>query len=128
MKIELFTLCDGAYNYNGKLTIVGTKEGFFVHSFPEKVSFNIAMKFLITPGQVVEKKLRLQFNDPENKLMPARLECNISAPFSKEESHISLAASIQGVPLEKDGVYKVAVLLDEEVLNEYNFFVKKRNA
>ena len=125
MKITLFTFCDGAYNYNGKLTIVGAKDGFHVRSLPEKVSFNIALKFVVLPHEILKGKLYIQFVDPESKFLPAKIECEIDVSSQDENNYISLAASMSGVPLEKEGLYKAIVSMETKACGEYDFFVKK---
>lgn len=44
MDIRVFTLCDGAYNYNGKLTIVGTVDHIKVPKVPTVGSIALAVK------------------------------------------------------------------------------------
>ena len=48
MKIEFFTFCDGAYNYDGRLTIVGTYDDIKAQSFPWKTNMSFALKLLVS--------------------------------------------------------------------------------
>lgn len=50
MTIELFSLCDGAYNYNGKLTIVGTLASLSPTSLPVRIKIGVAMRIRVENG------------------------------------------------------------------------------
>ena len=47
MVIELFTLSDGAFNYNGKLTIVGALTTINLESLPSRVKTALAMRMRV---------------------------------------------------------------------------------
>lgn len=128
MKIELFTLCDGAFNYNGKLTIVGALDGIRVHQVPSKETLNIAMKLLAQKNESVNSILTINIFNPDGTKIPSQISCKINIEPKDEISHISLAAVIQGVPFNQEGIYTIKVLLDQNQLDEYTFFVKRKSA
>ena len=128
MKIELFTLCDGAFNYNGKLTIVGTIDGIRVHQIPSKETLNIAMKLLAQKNEAVNSDLVIDIYNPDGIKIPSQVSCRINIEPKEEISHISLAAVVQGVPFNQEGVYTINVSLGQEKLEEYTFFVKRKSA
>ncbi len=125
MKIELFTICDGAFNYNGKLTIVGVTDGFKVHAIPIKISLSLAMRILIEMGECVIGPLKIILLDPQKKRIPVEITSDINVSAVTETSHISLATTIQGVPIEKEGIYSIIVQIKDQQLGEYSFFVKR---
>lgn len=118
MKVELFTLCDGAYNYNGKLTIVGTMDTFTVNSLPVSVGFGIAIRVLLLPEDEGSHILKVSFINPDGSNHPGELNVNFDAKSSVEPFHISLAANVNGLPFHQEGVHKVVISLDDEPVME----------
>lgn len=123
MKVELFTLCDGAYNYNGKLTIVGTMDTFTVSALPASVGFGIAIKVLLLPEDAGSHVLKVSFVNPDGSNHPGELNVNFDAKPSVEPFHISLAANINGLPFHQDGIHKVIVSLDDKSAIESSIVV-----
>lgn len=125
MKIELFSLCDGAYNYNGKLTIVGTLNGIAVPQLPAQIKVSLAMRMRVSQRDVGEKKMLIHFIDPDGKNLPVELAVNLNiVPTEEQESYITFAAEIQGLPLEKAGHHSVNVSIDSEQIGNYPFNVQ----
>jgi len=112
MKVELFTLCDGAYNYNGKLTIVGTVDTFTVSSLPKPINFGIAIRILLDPKDEGLHNLRISFRNPDGTVHPGELNVNFEAKQASESYHISLAAKVTELPFQSEGVHKAIVSLD----------------
>lgn len=126
MKVELFTLCDGAYNYNGKLTIVGTLDGINVHALPSQVNFGIALKLRQEEIDTGDRKLSLHFVEPNGVEIPAEISMNLALSEHQKDSHISAAVNIQGLPLKNEGEYNIKVNLDQITIGEYRFFVNTK--
>lgn len=125
MTIELFSLCDGAYNYNGKLTIVGTLNGIAVPQLPAQIKVSLAMRMRVGREDVGEKKMLIHFVNPEGKNLPVELAVKLNiVPTEEPESYITFAADIQGLPLEKEGHYRVNVSIDGEQIGDYPFNVQ----
>ena len=61
MDIRVFTLCDGAYNYNGKLTIVGTVDHIKVSKVPAIASIGLALKVTNIAGGGEKKRITIIF-------------------------------------------------------------------
>ncbi len=57
MEVRVFTLCDGAFNYNGKLTIVGTVDNIKVPKVPVLASIGLAVK--ISLGECASEKRQI---------------------------------------------------------------------
>lgn len=125
MTIELFSLCDGAFNYNGKLTIVGTLNGIAVPQLPAPIKVSLAMRMRVGREDVGEKKMLIRFVNPEGKNLPVELSVKLNiVPTEEPESYITFAADIQGLPLEKEGHYRVNVSIDGKEIGDYPFNVQ----
>lgn len=126
MNIELFTLCDGAYNYNGKMTIVGTLTNIGVPSIPINVQLGLAMKIQLDPEESGQKQMIIRFINPDGTNIPADLLIKLDIKPKKEISYISLAANIQNLPITQMGEMTVLVNIDDEILNEYHINVVEK--
>lgn len=127
MTVELFALCDGAYNYNGKLTIVGTLSDMEVASFPTKINIGIAIKIKLDPGETIGDDLAIRFYDSEESKLPADVNVVLDVRPMKGVSYISVAANVQGLPVEKNGGYKAKLIADEKIEAEYTFKVEQKH-
>lgn len=125
MTIELFSLCDGAYNYNGKLTIVGTLNGIAVPQLPAQIKVSLAMRMRVGREDVGEKKMLIHFVTPEGNNLPVELAVKLNiVPTEEPESYITFAADIQGLLLEREGHYRVNISIDGEQIGDYPFNVQ----
>ena len=126
MVIDLFTLCDGAYNYNGKLTIVGTLDTITVADAPAKVQFSIAMKLRFAPAEAGEHTLIVRIKDVNGKNIPPDMKLGLDIKPSDVNTIVSLAVNAQGLPFDKLGEYQVDVLVDDDVKGTYAFNLIKK--
>lgn len=128
MIIELFTLCDGAYNYNDKLTIVGSWTSIGVNEIPAKIPVGVAMRIRIDIGEKGTKKMKIQFLNPDNSIIPTDIVATLNIKQSKKTSYINLAAMIQGFPISQIGQHVVKVFVDDNLMAEYPLIVEKKEA
>ena len=126
MTIELFTLCDGAYNYNNKLTIVGSWTSISVNEIPTKSPVGIATRVRIEVGEKGKKEMKIQFFNPDNTIIPTDIVASLDIKQSKETAYINLAGTIQGLPITQVGQYFVKVMIDNDVMAEYPFVVEMK--
>ena len=126
MKVELFTLCDGAYNYNGKMTIVGTITNIGVPDVPISIPIGLAMKLQVDPNESGTKQLVISFVNPDGSNIPADLKIQLDIEAQKEVSYIALAANIQNFPIAQLGLMTIKVSIDGNLLNEYHINVLRK--
>lgn len=126
MKVELYALCQGAFNNNGQLTIVNTVDNFGVPAFPARISFGLALKFYILPEEEGEKVLSISILDEDNKSIIPPFPANMHIERLDRASHIAIALNLQNVLFEKSGKYDVHLELDGERLDNYAFEIDQR--
>lgn len=126
MNIELFTLCDGAYNYNGKLTIVGTLDVMNADSVPATVQIGIAMKLRFAPEETGKHKLTIRIINPEGGSIPPDFSLDLDIRPSEKGSQVALAVNAQGLSLDKFGDYTTKVFMDDEEKGSYSFTLIKK--
>lgn len=126
MNIELFTLCDGAYNYNGKLTIVGTLDVMNAESVPATAQIGIAMKLRFAPEESGKHQLTIRIINPEGDKIPPDFSLDMDIKPSEKGSLVALAVNAQGLSLDKFGDYTTKVFMDKEEKGSYSFTLIKK--
>lgn len=126
MKVELYALCQGAFNSNGQLTIVNTIDNFVVPTFPARVSFGLALKLYILPEEEGKKVLSISILYKDNKSIIPPIPANLHVERLDKASHIAIALNLQNVLFEKPGEYDVHLELDGERLDNYAFEIEQK--
>ena len=121
MKVELYALCQGAYNNNGQLTIVNTVDNFAVPEFPARISFGLALKLYILPEEEGDKMLTISIVDNQNKSIIPPIPTKLHIEHFKKASHVALALNLQNVLFEMAGKYVVHLELDGAKLDNFAF-------
>ena len=119
MNVLIFTLCDGAYNYNGKLTIVGTTDNIKVSKYPAFVSIGFAFKISFTPQETGAKNVSIRMlNHDGEDIMPIQQYPSIEPKTSKgADSRLCIGGNLQGIRFAEEGAYKVVVRVNN---NEFS--------
>ncbi len=125
MKVELYALCQGAYNNNGQLTIVNTVDNFGVPSFPARISFGLALKFYIRPEEEGDKTLAISIlNEKGTSIIPP-FPTSLHIERFDKASHLALALNLQNVLFEAPGEYIVHLELDGQRLDNFAFEIRQ---
>lgn len=117
MDIRVLTLCDGAYNYNGKLTIVGTSDNLKVLRVPCIASVGLAIKLVFPASEFGKKNVEITFkrsSDGQQVLPPLQFQTSIES--KGQEGYIVLAANINGLNIQETGKHVVEVNVDGNVV------------
>lgn len=124
MKVDLFTLCEGAHNNNGHLTIVHTSDAFNVESFPSRLSFGLALKIYIKAQEEGEHILKVSIIDKqtgESIIHP--IESRLHITKMDYASHIAIALNLQNVLFLHSGVYDIHLETEDKRLDDFAFEV-----
>ena len=115
MNIRVFTLCDGAYNYNGKLTLVGTIDNIKAPKYPNNADVSLAIKMSFLPNENGEKEVIIRFQDSEGKLLVPEIQSPKTKIESKgEEGRLVMVVDLHGLPIPHEGDYKVILAINNE--------------
>lgn len=116
MKVQIFTLCDGAYNYNGKLTIVGTIDNIKVPKVPSIASVGLAVKLLFPQEERGDKRITVRFKDASSNLIIPEISINSRDEGKKgEEEKIVIAGILNGLDIKDYGDYVVELDVNGKV-------------
>lgn len=115
MKIDIFTLCDGVYCYENKLTVVGAYDILYLQNLTATpVILNIAAHIIFDCSECGENTIRIEAEemDSKNKI----LELNNPLKIAKRE-HVNtgiLNVALTGVPVifPRTGKYKFSLIVD----------------
>lgn len=126
IKVELISLCQGAHNFEGHLTIVNTMDEFYVAELPVRISFGLAVKLYIQANLEGDKLLGITIVDKAtgNKILPT-IDSILHIEKLNKASHINIALNLQNVLFEKDGVYDIHLEIDGTRLDDFAFDVIK---
>lgn len=128
MKVELFTICEGAFNHRGHLTIINTKDRLSASALPCRISFGIALKFYADPGEVVHKKLAVSVLAPDrSKVFDPEFTTPVDIEGTELASHFAVAINLQNVLFAKFGTHNVHLELDGERFDDFSFEVGERS-
>lgn len=118
MEIEIFTLCDYAQEWNGKLFINGTFDMINARNFPTIIpACTIAGKLRFSTKESGLHFLKLKVVDPSGKDLIKPIEGEINVPNvaqNADYSSIHLAFNMQQMKLEMPGTYTIQLFIDEE--------------
>lgn len=123
MKIELITLCEGAFNTNGRLTIVNTIDDILAKSFPWKAALGLALKIGIPAEEKGTHDLSVSFTTEDGSSVLHNLTASFTMPFDGMDGHLVVATNIQGLSFTKSGRYFVDITIDKELLHRLGFRV-----
>ena len=128
MNFDIFTLCDSAQEYAGRMIIVGTFNTINVTKLPTVYSeFAIAAKVTIDQEY---KKLRSEHTvkfyikkfDSDLYLLPP-FEHKIRTDKTPDFSDLNLVMRFNGIPIKEDGRY-IATMEFDSIKKETSLFVR----
>lgn len=118
MEIEIFTLCDHAQEWGGKLFINGTFDMINARSFPTTIpTCTIAGKLRFSAKESGLHFLKLKVLDATGKdlMKPVEGQITVPEPINNiDYSSIHLAFNMQQLKLDTAGTYSIQLFIDEE--------------
>lgn len=115
MNIRVFTLCDGAYNYNGKLTLVGTIDNIKAPKYPHNADVSLAIKVSFLPSENGEKIVCVRFQDDAGNLLLPEMQSPKTKIESKDgEGRLAMVVDLHGLPIPHEGDYKVILKINND--------------
>lgn len=117
MQIDIFTLCDSAQEYNGKLVIVGTFNQITAPTFPHVYSeFALVASVRFDKNEKKEHDIEIGIkkSDSDDFLMkPARMKAS-NAGAQGNYSFINLVIKVNNITIKEKGEYIVYLNVDGE--------------
>ncbi|MBD5778095.1 hypothetical protein IEN85_01120 [Pelagicoccus sp. NFK12] len=133
MFVEIFTICDAATDYGGRLNILGAFEGIAALSAPVKRDrCSLAVRMRFDAAETGEHAIEIRFEDHEGQVvgptMSAKVDVKIHA--GRTSGAHNLVLNINGMRFPHFGTYDIRLLVDGEVRSSIPLLVaqtQKRN-
>ena len=130
MKVDIFTLCDAAKVYEGKLSILGSFDAVVLSEVPAKYpAAAIAIKLRFERIEQGEKRIRISFIDADGKEILRSLEkqitVKVSDPFNTKT--ISFVIGMPGLKFQRFGDYAILLAVDGRIEAEMPLRVLRQN-
>jgi hypothetical protein len=117
MEIEIFTLCDHASDFQGKLVIVGTFDVIFSKTFPAvHPSCAIVCRIRFSDKELGQHKLKLKLIDSSSKdiVPPIEGDMNIEKPKTGQSATINFLLNLAQLKFDDQGRYSFELYIDDE--------------
>jgi hypothetical protein len=127
MNIETFLLCDAATEFGGKLNVLGAFDTIFAKEFPAVHPLcAVALRLRFDRIEQGQHRVRLNFVDDDGNAVLPPLDASINIGMRAEDPSIcaNLVLNIQGVKLEKAGIYSIDLGIDGRHEKSLPLFVK----
>ena len=128
MEVEIFTLCDAAADYQGRLSILGVFDTIFTVNLPA-LHPHCAVALRIRFSKIEEGKhsLALHIVDNDGKMIIPPLNGEFGIQLAENDRHgaINLVLNLQGLSFNLYGEYAVNLAIDSLELKSLPFWVKR---
>lgn len=128
MEIEIFTLCDAAADYQGRLSILGVFDTIFTANLPAAHPHcAVALRIRFSKIEEGKHSLALHIVDSDGKMIvpPLNGEFGIQLAGDGVEGAINLVLNLQGLTFSSYGEYAVNLAIDSQKLDSLPFWVKR---
>jgi len=127
MKIELFTVCDFAADYAGKLTVVGSFDCLNARQVPfAHHHFCVAVKMRFEKIEEGRKQLRFSLSDADGHAVIAPMEMliDVKMPGDILSLPMNIIASVGGMKFARFGEYSVDLAINGRLEASTPLFVR----
>lgn len=123
MKVELLAISEGAYNHNGRLTLVEAFDVMHVQRVPAEAAVGLAAKILFNPEDTGRHTMIIRVSHSGQQNAIADFNSEIDVPNDPEGGKLLMAANVRGFKIPFDGSYSLSLLIDGNEINSTTFKV-----
>lgn len=127
MTSEIFTLCDAAADYSGRLNILGVFDTIFAASLPAvHAQCSVALRLRFAKVEEGKHSLTLHIVDNDGNMVVPALngDFGIQLQGPEKSGAINLVLNLQGLSFSAYGEYAVNLAIDNREINSLRFWVK----
>ncbi len=128
MNIEIFTLCDAAADYQGRLSILGVFDTIFAPQLPAIHPYcSVALRMRFTKIESGSHKLTLHIVDDDGKMIIPALEgaFGVEMPSNSEIASANLVLNLGQLKFNNYGEYSINLAIDSREEASLPFWVKE---
>lgn len=118
MKVDIFTLCDSAQEYNGKLIIIGTFNSIYAKEFPTlQPEFALVARVIFGENErgIHNIEFSIKKNDEDAYIMPMGQMTADTADTKSKDAVINVVVKGNNIPIPSAGTYIVTLKVDNQV-------------
>jgi hypothetical protein len=115
MNIEIFSLCDAAADYGGRLNLLGTFDSIGAKQFPWTYPHcAVALRVRFERVEEGNHLVRIRIVDEDGKAIGPTIDGNISFQFPPNLLSVcaNMVLNINGMKFEKPGRYSIDLAID----------------
>ena len=115
MKIEVFSLCDAAVDYGGKLSLLGAFDGIFAREAPVvHPQCAIALRVRVSRAEEGRHEIVINFIDADGHLVMPSVHggFEVRMPPNRESVAVNLVLNIHQLKFERFDEYAVDLTID----------------
>jgi hypothetical protein len=127
MEVEVFTLCDAAADYQGRLSILGIFDTIFAPNLPAvHPQCSLALRIRFTKVEEGRHALTLHIVDNDGNMIIPPLQGEFGIQLRGQDRHGSanLVLNLQGLQFAKYGEYAANLAIDGHEIGSIPFWVK----
>ncbi len=131
MKTDLFSLCDFAADYNGKLSVIGVFDSLYTKQDSAAVrQCSVALRLRYDNKDEGKHTIKLSLSDGEGKTVVQLVETEIDLRASETAptSILQLALSLGNLTLPRIGIYSVDLHVDSRQVSSTPLYLYKVTA
>jgi len=128
LNIEIFTLCDAAADYQGRLNILGVFDTIFAPQMPAVHPFcSVALRIRFQMIEHGEHRLRLHIVDDDGNLLIPEIEgaFTVEMPGSSQIASANLVLNLGQLHFKSHGEYAINLAIDGHQDVSLPFWVKE---
>jgi len=128
MEIEVFTLCDAAADYQGRLSILGIFDTIFASNLPAThPQCSVALRIRFKKVEVGNHALTLHIVDYEGKMVIPALSGPFGIQLVGQEQYgaVNLILNLQGLIFKSYGRHDVNLAIDGREVGSLPFMIKQ---
>ena len=129
MDIEVFTLCDAAADYHGRLSILGIFDSIMAENIPaQHPHCAVALRLRFSKIEEGKHSLTVHLVDSDGKLIipPLNGEIGIQLSGNDHEGAVNMVLNLQGLSFANYGEYAINLAVDSRQLGSLPFWVKQQ--
>ena len=118
LRIEIFAVCDGATEQDGRLSLLGTYELLKAASFPFTLpQATLVLRLRFWPAELREHQVRLAMTGPDGQPVGQPLEGKVILQPARADrsTAYNVIAQLHQLPIEQPGEYTFDFYLDGRV-------------
>jgi len=131
MKTEIFTLCDFAAEYAGKLNVVGAFDSVYVRQAPAKIpQCAVALRLRAEKRDAGKHLMKISIANAEGKSLCTLAEApfEVVVPEVAPSISLSFSVAINELNIGAIGVYSIELHLDGHLVTEVPLHVYQVNS